>query len=120
MIMEIKVSIVKGPIREGGMSEQGGALSQSCQGSGDGGIRSRGVLDVMGWDEIEGIDNYRVWNNGGMCVILSGVDVVLVKESIGRSHLCPRSNLLDNVKVLKEEEPASLVTREFVRVLQIQ
>ena len=31
VIMKIKMSIVKGPIREGGTSEQGGTLIQSCQ-----------------------------------------------------------------------------------------
>ena len=43
-----------------------------------------------------------------MCVILSGVYVVLVRERISRSHLCSQSNYPDNVKVLKEERPVSL------------
>ena len=54
-----------------------------------------------------------------MCVILCGVDVVLVREGISRSHLCSWSNLPDDVKVLKEEGPACLVMRKFVRILQI-
>ena len=54
-----------------------------------------------------------------MCVVLSGINMVLMRESISGSHLCSRSNLPDNVKVLKEERPVSLVMREFVRVLQV-
>ena len=47
-IAKIKMSIVKQPIREAGMSEQGGTFVQSCQDLEDKGIRGRGVLDVVG------------------------------------------------------------------------
>ena len=48
VIAKIKMSIVKQPIREAGMSEQGGTFVQSCQDLEDKGIRGRGVLDVVG------------------------------------------------------------------------
>ena len=35
------------------------------------------------------------------------------------SQLYPRGDLPDNIKVLEEEGPASLVTRECVRILEV-
>ena len=45
--------------------------------------------------------------------------MVFTREGISRSHLYPGGDLPDNVKVLEEEGPASLATREFVRVLEV-
>ena len=45
--------------------------------------------------------------------------MILSRKSISGSHLCPRSDLPDDVKILEKEGPASLVTREFVRILEV-
>ena len=74
---------------------------------------------MTGQGEIEGIDNHGIRNDGGMCIILHGVNVVLPRERISGFHLCCRSNLPANVKVLKQERPASLVMREFAGVFQV-
>ena len=74
---------------------------------------------MVGQGEIKGIDDHGVREDGSVCIILCGVDVVLAREGISRSHLCSWSNLPDDVKVLKEEGPACLVTRKFARILQI-
>ena len=60
-------------------------------------------------DEIKGIDNHWFREDGS-------VYVVLVREGISRFW----SHLPDNVKVLKEEGPASLAMRKFVRIHQIR
>ena len=101
------------------MSEERGALIQSCQGFEDEGIRYGGFFDMMREGEIEGIDDHGVRKDGSMRIILSGVDMVFAREGISRSHLCSRSNFPDNVEVLKEERPTSLGTRKFVGILQI-
>ena len=45
--------------------------------------------------------------------------MVLLREGISRPHLHSWGDLPDDVKVLEEERPASLVMREFVRVFEI-
>ena len=42
-----------------------------------------------------------------------------MRKGICRSHLCPRGNLPDNVKILEKEGPMSLATREFARILDV-
>ena len=72
-----------------------------------------------GEGEGEGIDDHRVREDGSICVISSGIQVILSRKGISGSHLCPRSNLPDNVKILEKEGPASLAMREFVRILEV-
>ena len=74
----------------------------------------------MGEGEGEGIDDHRVREDGGICVISSGIQVILSRKGISGSHLCPWSNLPDNVKILEKEGPVSLATREFVRIFKIR
>ena len=45
--------------------------------------------------------------------------MILLRKGISGSHLCPRGNLPDDVKILKKEGPVSLATGEFVRVLEV-
>ena len=67
------MSIVKQPIREASMGEQGRAIIQGCESFEDKGVRGRGGLDVAGQGEIKGINNHRVWEDGSVCIICSGV-----------------------------------------------
>ena len=69
--------------------------------------------------EIQGIDDHGFREDGSVGIILSSIYVVLARESISRSHLCSWSNPPDNVKVLKEERPMSLLMRQFMRVFQV-
>ena len=69
--------------------------------------------------EVEGIDDQRVREDGSVCVIGSGIQVILLREGISGSHLHPRGNLPDNVKILEKEGPTSLATREFARILEV-
>ena len=101
------------------MSEQERALIQGCEGLENKEIRERGRLDIVRQGEIKGVDDHGVREDGSVCIILSDVYVVLVREGISRSHLCSWSNIPDDVKVLKEERPASLASRKFARVLQV-
>ena len=45
--------------------------------------------------------------------------MILSRKGISGSHLCPRGNLPDNVKILEKEEPASLAMRELARILEV-
>ena len=45
--------------------------------------------------------------------------MILSRVGISRSHLRPRCNLPDDVKILAEEGPVGLVMREFVRILEV-
>ena len=45
--------------------------------------------------------------------------MILLREGIHRSHLCSWGNLPDDVKILEKEGPASLVTRELARILEV-
>ena len=42
-----------------------------------------------------------------------------MRQGISGSHLCPRGNLPDDVKILEKEGPASLAMRELVRILEV-
>ena len=104
---------------KGWPGEQRGSLIQSCKGFENRWIRGRGGLDVTRESEVEGIDDQRVREDGSVCVINSGIQVILSREGISGSHLRPRGNLPDNVKILEKEGPMSLVTREFARILEV-
>ena len=45
--------------------------------------------------------------------------MVLSRESISGSHLCPWGDLPDDIKVPEEEGPVSLVMSEFARILEV-
>ena len=74
---------------------------------------------MMRVGEIEGIDDHRIWEDGGVHIVGSGIQVILSRKGISGSHLCPWGNLPDNVKVLEKERPASLATREFAQILEV-
>ena len=69
--------------------------------------------------EVEGIDDHRVREDGSVCVIGSGIQVIFSRKGISGSHLCPWGNLPDDVKILEKEGPMSLVMREFARILEV-
>ena len=58
--------------------------------------------------EIKGIDDHRVRDDGGVCIVSSGIQAILSRKSIHGSHLYSRGHFPDNVKVLEKERPASL------------
>ena len=101
------------------MSKQGGSFIQGCEGLEDKGVRGGGGLGVARQGEIKGINDHGVREDGSVHIIISGVQVILAREGISRSHQPSRSNLPDDVKVLKEKRPVSLTTREFARIFQV-
>ena len=62
---------------------------------------------------------FHVEGNGSVGIVPSGVEVVPPRESIGGSHVGSRSDLPDEIKVLKKEGPSCLPSGEFVRVFEI-
>ena len=57
-ITEVKMPVIERPVRERGMSEQGGALIQSSECFKDKGIRGGGGFNVMGEREIKRVDDH--------------------------------------------------------------
>ena len=55
---------------------------------------------MAGECEIEGIDNRWFWNDGGVGIVRGGVDLVVMREGIGRSKFGSRKNFPNNIKVL--------------------
>ena len=45
--------------------------------------------------------------------------MILSRKGISGSHLCSQGNFPDDVEVLEKEGPASLMTRELARVLEV-
>ena len=118
-VVKVKMTIVKRPVREGGTSEQRRPVIQCGKGFEHKGVRDRGRLDVASQGEIKGVDNHGVREDGSIGIILGSIKVIFSRKSIGWSHLCTRGNLPDNIKVLDEEGPMSLLAREFVRIFQV-
>ena len=74
---------------------------------------------MAGKCEIKRIDDHGFRQDGSISVVPRGVKVISPGESISRSHVSPRGDLPDEIKVLRKEGPASLSTREFTRVFEI-
>ena len=74
---------------------------------------------MAGQDEVKGIDDHGIRKDRSVDIVLHGVKVILLRESISRSHVCSWGNCPNDVKVLEKEGPASLSLREFTRVLEI-
>ena len=45
--------------------------------------------------------------------------MILSREDISGSHLHPRGNLPNDVKILEEEGPVGLATREFAQIFEV-
>ena len=76
-------------------------------------------MDVTREGEVEGIDDHRIREDGSVCVVGSGIQVILSRKGISRSHLCSWGNLPDDIKILEKEGPASLAMRELVQILEV-
>ena len=74
---------------------------------------------MVGQDEIKGIDDHGVREDGSIHIIPSGIQVILAREGVSGSHLCSWSNLPYDIEILEKEGPASLATRKFVQVLEV-
>ena len=73
----------------------------------------------MGEHEVKGVDDHGVRKDGSVSIVLSGVKVIPLRESISRSHVSSRGDFPDEIKVQKEKGPTSLLSREFARVFEI-
>ena len=93
-LAEIEMAIIKRPVQKSGSSEQGRSLIQGFKGFENKGVGGGGGLDVTREGEVEGIDDHRIWEDGGVCVIGSGIQVILSRKGICGSHLCSWGNFL--------------------------
>ena len=118
-VAEVKMSVVKRPVQEGGASEQGRTVGQGGTCLKYKGIRGRGGFDVTGQCEVEGADYHGVRKDGSVCSVLSGVEVIPPRESISRPHVSPWGDSPNEIKVLKKKRPASLSAGEFARVFEV-
>ena len=116
---EIQVAVVKGPILEGGVREQGRSICEVGNGTENQGVRGGGGFDMASKSEVECLDDYWVRDDRGIDIIRGSVNGVSMGEGIGGGHLGTRENLPDNIKVLEKEGPAGLSSRQFAGVFDI-
>ena len=76
-------------------------------------------MDVARQGEVKGIDDHRIWEDGSVHIIGSGIQVILSRKGVSGSHLCPWGNLPDDVEILEKEGPVSLMMRELARILEV-
>ena len=57
-------------------------------------------MDVSGEGEIEGVDNCRFRNDGGVVIIGGGINLSIVGKSVSRGEFCTREYLPDDIEVL--------------------
>ena len=100
--LEIGMSTVKGPIREGGVREERRTFLEGRENTNDEGIGWCGGGDRLGKSKIESIDNDQVRNNGGSMVIGRCINIIFAGEGVGRAHLRTWDDHPFDVKVLKE------------------
>ena len=74
---------------------------------------------MMGEGEVEGVNDDWVGDDRSIDVVGGGVNEVTGREGVGGSHLGTQEDFPDDIKVLEEQGPASLVLRQFARVLYI-
>ena len=74
---------------------------------------------MTGEHEVKRVDDHGFGQDGSISIVSSGVKVISLGESISGSHVSPRGDFPDEIKVLKKEGPASLSSGEFGRVLEI-
>ena len=96
------MSIVKMPVREGGVQKQWRAILQGRDDAENKRIKKGGIGDGLGKGEIKSINDDGFGDNRGGMIIRGGVKIILAQESVSRAHLRARGNNPFNVEVLKE------------------
>ena len=114
------MAVVKRPVGEGGVGEQGGAFFQSRENTKDERVRRSRLGDGRRKFKVESIDNDRVRENGDVGIVEGGVLGIFARESVCRAHTRTQDDHPFNVKVLEKESPMSLTTGEFTRVFYMR
>ena len=97
--------------------EEGGSICKVRKGAEYKGIGGERGFNVLSESEVQGVDDNRFGNNGSIDIIQGSVNEILTREGISGGHLGTREDFPDDIKVLEEEGPASLASRQLVRVL---
>ena len=58
--------------------------------------------------EVKSLDNHRVWDNGDINVVVSGINEVFSRQGVSRRHLCARCDLPTDIEILQKQGPTSL------------
>ena len=69
--------------------------------------------------KVKSIDDNRVRDNGGCVIVRRCINIIFARKSICRAHLRTWGDNPFDMEVLEKEGPVSLMTREFVRVLDV-
>ena len=96
----VEVSVVKNPVSEGRTWKKGCIIRQVLNGTKYKGVSGGRRLNVAGEGEIEGVNYGGFGDNGGVIIVEGSVDLVIVRESVGRSKFSARKDFPDDVKVL--------------------
>ena len=58
--------------------------------------------------EVKSLDDHRLWDNGDINIIVSGIDEVLLRKGVSRCHLSARCDLPTDIEILQKQRPMSL------------
>ena len=73
----------------------------------------------MSESEVQGVDNHWFGNNRAVDIIRRGINEVVMRLGVSGGHLGTREDSPNYIKVLEEEGPVSLASRQFAGVFDI-
>ena len=59
--------------------------------------------------EVQSLDDYWVWDNGNIYIVIGGINEVFSRKGVSRRHPCTRCDLPVDIKVLQKQGPMSLL-----------
>ena len=96
----VEVSVVKSPVSKGGSGKKGCFVGEVLDSTKDERVGGGRRLNVAGKGKIEGIDDSRFRDDGGIVIVEGSVNLVVTGESIGGGEFGTRENFPDDVEVL--------------------
>ena len=98
--LKVEVAILKGPVSEGRIREQRGAILHSLDCFQNKGVRRGRGFDMACKGEVKSLDDHWIWDNGNINVVISGVDEIFLRKGVSGRHPCPRCDLPADIEVL--------------------
>ena len=97
---KVEAAILKGPVSEGRVREQGGAILYGLNCLQNKGVRRGRGFDMACEGEVKSLDDQWVWDNGDINVVISGVNEVFLRKGISGRHPCTQCDLPADIKIL--------------------
>ena len=97
---KVEAAILKGPVSEGRVREQGGAILYGLNCLQNKGVRRGRGFDMACEGEVKSLNDQWVWDNGNINVVISGVNEVFLRKGISGRHPCTQCDLPADIKIL--------------------